>query len=115
MLFNNTIIEIWKPEYKDILDPYTKQNKKEYTLDQTIPASFQNNTNNDTQTPHGEIPNTTYKAYIPLHKDDIDQHSIIRIQGETEEYTINGLPQWYNHLIPHTKLNLELKQDKDLL
>ena len=113
MLFNNTTIEIWQPNIdKNNKDPYTKEPKTTYTLKETTLASFQNETTSDEQREYGEIPTNKYKIYIPLKQ--IHHQSIIRIQDSNEEYVINGKPQQYNHLIPHTKLTLELKRTKDL-
>lgn len=115
MFFINCIIEVWESSYDDeVLDPYTKQSKKTYELVHKIPASFQNNTNSDEQKEHGKIRTTTYKVYVTLHKDLINPESIIRIQGEPQEYSIAGKPEWYNHLIPHTKLELNTLQENRL-
>lgn len=115
MFINNCKIEIWEPEINN--DPYNKYytgKPNTYHLQQTIPASFQNTTSTtDKEEDYGTTYDTTYKIYIQL-TTNISPHSIIRKQGDTTEYTIKGLIQNYNHIIPHTKINVEYKKTKDL-
>lgn len=114
MFINNCKIEIWEPDINN--DPYNKYytgKPEQYQLTQTIPASFQNTSTTDKEEDYGTTFDTTYKIYISLNT-TISPHSIIRKQGTKTEYTIKGLIQNYDHIIPHTKITVTYKKTQDL-
>lgn len=114
MFINNCNIEIWEPDI--INDPFNKYytgKPEKYILKNVIPASFQNTSTTDKEEDYGTTFDTTYKIYIHLNI-NISPHSIIRKQNNPTEYTIKGLIQNYDHLIPHTKITVTYKKTKDL-
>ena len=110
MFINNCEIEIYEPQYDlEEYEELTGKPKTSYELTHTVPASFQNNSNDDKQEDYGEEYTVIQRIYIQLDL-NISKDAIIRKKGHDEEYVLIGQPVNYDILIPHTRLDVQLNR-----
>lgn len=105
VFFPNETLELW--EYKESTTEFNSylEPKKEYHLKTSIPCDIQPMSPDDQLKEFGEMLEDTYKIYIDQAV-EILPSMILRIQGQTSTYEIQGTPMNNNHLLPvkHKKI-----------
>ena len=104
VFFPNEVVELWEYTENSEVPNFFGETTTDYEYEGSYPCDFQPMSSKDMLNEYGKILQDTYKIYLDIDV-PITDTMLLRLEGKTDTYYIQGSPQVNNHnIISHIKV-----------